>query len=119
MGEQPAPPASHDSHWYPKLVGEPDHEPVDAASVSPSVGVAEIAGSAVFAGGEPTLVPVPVRPTVWGVPAASSEIDTVPLRGPVAVGVNVTEIVQLPAGATAAPVQVSVETAKSPLAVTE
>src|ERR1041385_7636520 len=40
-------------------------------------------------------VPVPVRGTVCGLDPALSAIETVPVRVPVAVGVNVTEIVQL------------------------
>ncbi len=47
--------------------------------------------------------PVPVRLTLCGLPAALSVIDTVPVRVPVAVGVNVTLIVQLAAAATDAP----------------
>ena len=41
-------------------------------------------------------VPVPVRGTVCGDPAALSEMDRVALRLPVAEGVNVTEMVQFP-----------------------
>ena len=40
-------------------------------------------------------VPVPVRLAVCGLPAALSATLSVPLRAPVAVGVNVTLIVQL------------------------
>ena len=40
-------------------------------------------------------VPVPVRLTPWGLPAALSVIVTAAVRLPVAAGVNVTEIVQL------------------------
>jgi hypothetical protein len=48
-------------------------------------------------------IPVPVRPTVWGLPLALSEIVMAPVRVPIAVGVNVTLIVQLPLAATDAP----------------
>src|SRR5215203_3224281 len=40
-------------------------------------------------------VPVPMRATSRGLPAASSVIVTLAVRGPAAVGVKVTEIVQL------------------------
>jgi hypothetical protein len=60
----------------------------------------------------PVLVPVPVRVTVWGLPLALSVIVTEAVRFPLAVGVNVTLIVQLPAAATELP-QVFVS-AKSP-----
>ncbi len=48
-------------------------------------------------------IPVPVRPTVWGLPLALSVIVMAPVRVPVAVGVNVTLIVQFPLAATDAP----------------
>ncbi len=48
-------------------------------------------------------IPVPLRLTLCGLPAALSVIETVPVRVPVAVGVNVTLIVQLAAAATDAP----------------
>ena len=41
------------------------------------------------------MTPVPLRLAVWGLPAALSATLSVPLRAPVAVGVNVTLIVQL------------------------
>ena len=41
-------------------------------------------------------VPVPVNETLCGDPAALSEIERLALRLPIAEGVNVTEIVQLP-----------------------
>src|SRR4051794_28252395 len=44
-------------------------------------------------------VPVPVRLTLWGLPAASSVTVRAPERVPMAVGVNVTLMVQLPAAA--------------------
>ena len=47
--------------------------------------------------------PVPVRGMDCGEPAALSVMETVPVRFPVAVGMKVTEIVQVPAGATLAP----------------
>jgi hypothetical protein len=47
--------------------------------------------------------PVPVRLTVCGLPAALSEILTVAVRVPAAVGVNVTLIVQLLLAATELP----------------
>jgi hypothetical protein len=39
--------------------------------------------------------PAPLKPTIWGLPAALSLIVTVPVRAPVTVGVNVTLIVQV------------------------
>ena len=49
--------------------------------------------------GAATLLPLPVRLTVCGLPAALSVIVTLAVLVPVAVGVNVTLIVQLaPAG---------------------
>ena len=57
---------------------------------------------------------MPVKLTVWGLPAASSATLNVPLRVPVAVGVKVTLIAQLAPAATELP-QVFV-CAKSPLA---
>jgi len=48
-------------------------------------------------------VPVPVRLTVCGLPAALSEMLTNAVRVPVAVGLNVTLIVQLPPAATELP----------------
>src|SRR5258705_11485587 len=48
-------------------------------------------------------VPVPVRLTICGLPVASSVIVMVPVRVPVAVGVNVTLIVQLAPAATEVP----------------
>jgi len=47
--------------------------------------------------------PVPLRPTLCGLPAASSVIVIAPVRLPTAVGVNVTLIVQFPLAATDAP----------------
>ena len=58
------------------------------------------------------LAPVPVKPTVCGLPTALSEMLIVPLRVPVAVGVKVTLIVQLAPAASELP-QLSV-CAKSP-----
>jgi hypothetical protein len=51
----------------------------------------------------PAAVPVPVRLTVCGLPAALSEMLSVAVRVPAAVGVNVTLIVQLPFAATELP----------------
>ena len=56
---------------------------------------------------------VPVRLTAWGVLEALSLIVSVPVRVPVAVGLKVTLMVQLPPAATELP-QLSVS-AKSPL----
>jgi hypothetical protein len=56
--------------------------------------------------------PVPVRFTVWGLPARLSAMLTAAVRVPVAVGVNVTLIVQLPPTASE-PLHVVVS-AKSP-----
>lgn len=47
--------------------------------------------------------PVPERVTTWGVPAALSFKVIAPLLKPVAVGVNVTLILQLVPGATVEP----------------
>ena len=49
--------------------------------------------------GEPPVA-VPVRLMYCGLPAALSEIAIDPVRVPAAVGANLTEIVQLPLGAT-------------------
>ena len=51
----------------------------------------------------PVLVPVPVRLTDCGLPLALSAMVIAPLRVPVAVGVKVTMIVQLPPAATELP----------------
>jgi hypothetical protein len=56
--------------------------------------------------------PVPLKATVWGEPLALSVMVTVPVRAPVAVGVKLTEMVQLVPPATTLP-QVLVS-AKSP-----
>src|SRR5271165_4090359 len=68
-----------------------------------------------LAGVRPTNgpTPLPLRPMICGVPAASSWIATVPLRDPGAVGVKVTESVQVPVFDTVFP-QLSVS-AKSPV----
>jgi len=50
-----------------------------------------------------TVAPVPVRLTICGLPAALSEMLTNAVRVPVAVGVNVTLIVQLPPAASELP----------------
>jgi uncharacterized protein YqcC (DUF446 family) len=50
-----------------------------------------------------TAAPVPERVTVWGDPAALSAMVTDAPRLPAAVGVNVTEMLQLPPAATLAP----------------
>jgi len=67
-------------------------------------------------------VPVPLKPTVCGLPLALSVKLSEALKLPVADGVNVTLTVQVLLGATAAPVQVSALLAKSlafvPLIVT-
>src|SRR5437016_2908473 len=69
-----------------------------------------LAGDRLTAG----AVPVPLSDTVCGLPVALSAIVTAPVRVPVAVGVNVTPMVQLAPAASDAP-QVLVS-AKSPLA---
>src|ERR1051326_8684049 len=51
----------------------------------------------------PGDVPVPDKATVWGLLLASSVIASVPVRVPVAVGVNVTLIVQLAPAKTEVP----------------
>jgi len=50
-----------------------------------------------------TEEPLPLRGTDCGEPDALSVMVTAPVRFPAAVGVNVTEMVQLPAGATLVP----------------
>jgi hypothetical protein len=59
-----------------------------------------VAGEIVTVVGEPAAVAVPVSAIVWGDPAALSAMLTVDVRFPVAVGLNVTETVQLPDTAT-------------------
>lgn len=44
---------------------------------------------------KPVRVPVPVKGAVCGLPGALSVMDSVPVRSPSAIGVNVTDIVQL------------------------
>ena len=60
------------------------------------------------------VVPVPVRATVCGLPVALSVTVIAPVRAPAAVGVKITEMLQVAAAATDAP-QVLVWL-KSPLA---
>jgi len=67
-----------------------------------------------LAGLNSTTVPVPVRLTVCGLPAALSVIDNVPVRVPLCVGLKVTLMVQLASAARLGP-QVFVWL-KSPLA---
>ena len=67
-----------------------------------------------LAGLNSTTVPVPVRLTVCGLPAALSVIDNVPVRGPLCVGLKVTLMVQFASAARLEP-QVFVWL-KSPLA---
>ncbi len=55
------------------------------------------------AGAGVELRPVPVRGTVWGLPLALSEMLTLAVRVPLAVGVKVTLIVQLTLAATLPP----------------
>src|SRR6266404_1094027 len=69
------------SAWFPKPTGE---------------GLKVTAGAI-------TVAPEPVRLTVRGLPEALSVIVIAPVLVPVAVGVNVTLIVQFPAAATEAP----------------
>jgi hypothetical protein len=66
-------------------------------------------------------LPVPERVTVCGLLGASSAIVTLPVRAPVTVGVNVTLITQVAAGATMPPLTqvVPAANAKSPLIVTD
>jgi hypothetical protein len=65
----------------------------------------------------PEVVPVPLKAAVWGEPLALSVTVRVPVRAPAAVGVKVTEIVQLAPAATLVP-QLLVS-AKSPDAAIE
>jgi hypothetical protein len=65
-------------------------------------------------------VPVPETEIIWGLPAALSFIDSVPLRIPLAIGVKVKETMQLaPAASSEVVLQVvpDSETAKSPVVV--
>jgi hypothetical protein len=64
-------------------------------------------------------VPVPLSATVCGLPLASSVTVSVPVRLPVAVGLNVTLGWQLDAAVRVAPHGFGVDTAKSPEAVIE
>jgi hypothetical protein len=57
-------------------------------------------------------VPVPLKPTTWGLPLALSVKFSEALRLPVADGVNVTLTVQVLLGVTVAPEQVSALLAK-------
>lgn len=68
------------------------------------------------AAGAGVLTPVPDNATCWGLPAALPEIESVPVRLPVAIGVNVTVTVQLAPADNAEP-QLLVW-AKSPPALT-
>ena len=54
---------------------------------------AKLLGATVTVGG--AVVPVPVRAIVCGLPLMLSAIETEAARAPVAVGVNIAEIVQL------------------------
>ena len=58
-------------------------------------------------------VPVPLKPTTWGLPLALSVKFSEALRLPVAEGVNVTLTVQVLVGVTVAPEQMSALLAKS------
>jgi hypothetical protein len=65
-------------------------------------------------------VPVPESEIIWGLPAALSFIDRVPLRFPLVVGVKAKETMQLaPAASSEVVLQVvpDGETAKSPVVV--
>ena len=65
------------------------------------------------------LEPVPVSGTECGLPGALSTIVMEPERAPATVGLNVTEIVQVPFAAMGEAVTHVVVSAKSPLGVTE
>jgi hypothetical protein len=82
-------------------------------SVSPSVSDGLTGVTAIEV--RPVVFPVPVRLTVAGLPNALWLMDSAPVRVPVAVGVNVTPIVQVAAGARAP--HVFERTAKSPVIV--
>src|SRR5262245_40520180 len=72
-----------------------------------------LVGASVTAGAGAT--PVPLSPTVCGLPAALDEMLTLAVRAPAAVGVNVTEIVQLaPAASVLGPSGQLLSWAKSP-----
>ena len=66
-----------------------------AALVVPTVCEAKVRLVGLSAAEGPTVVPVPVRLAVCGLPAALSVTVTVPVRVPAAVGVNVTLMMQL------------------------
>jgi hypothetical protein len=77
-----------------------------AALVEPMLCEAKVrlAGESVTAGAPaPAAVPVPLKATVCGEPAALSVMVRVPVRAPLAAGVNVTEMVQLAPAATLDP----------------
>jgi len=76
---------------------------LDALRSTP--GPHNMTGEAQTGGRKPadTVVPVPDRGTVCGLPDASSETDTEALRVPAAVGANVTLMAQLPPAATLLP----------------
>jgi len=65
------------------------------------------------------VTPVPVRETVWGLPGALSVTEIVPLKVPVALGVNVTVTVQVEPDARLEPLQESVSAKLAPAAIPE
>src|SRR5271155_4291708 len=77
---------------------------VCAALLVPTVCEAKVrlAGARVTAGAV-AAAPVPVKATDCGLPLASSAMDTEAVRVPVAVGLNVTLMLQLAAAARVAP----------------
>src|SRR5260370_28849996 len=74
----------------------------ELAVLSGSLGNARLVGVNVTAGNAPAL-PVPVRVTECGLPLALSVTVTLAVRVPIAIGENVTAILQLKPAASVAP----------------
>jgi len=89
--------------FFSVRVWEPLAEPTFVFGKLRPLGLSDTAGAS----------PVPLAVTVWGDPVALSVTATVALRAPVAVGLNVTEIVQVAPAATLVPQLVV--SGKSPL----
>jgi hypothetical protein len=90
---------------------------VCTALIVPTVADAKVRTAGEIMIPEVGAIPVPLNATIWGEPVALSAMVIEPVRLPAAVGVNVTEIVQLAPIAKVAP-QVCV-CAKSPDAAIE
>src|SRR5206468_2784170 len=92
---------------------------VGGAGVGGSVVGGSVVGGSRVGGVVVGVVPVPESGTECGLPGALSAIDRVALRVPAAAGVNVTDTVHVPEGASVAPVHVSPDFGKSPALVPE